>query len=107
MNLIKVFLIQFSIFIVIFLIFNLGWSQVKMGETISFPGVIESIQKDFKFIVINEVRIFISRDTKVVDENGNILKINVLKSRLNVTIEAVRNPNGFFAKKIVVKRLKK
>ncbi len=89
------------------LFLNPGFSQVKIGDTISFPGVIESIQKDFKFIVINEVRIFISPDTKIVDENGNILKIKELKSRLNVTIEAIRNPNGLFAKKIVVKRLKK
>ena len=107
MNLIKVFLIQFTVFIFIFLIFNRGFSQVKTGEMISFPGVIQSIQKDFKFIVINEVRIFISRDTKVVDENGNILKINVLKPRLNVSIETLRNPNGIFAKKIMIKGLKK
>jgi len=107
MNLIRVFLIQFTVFIFISLIINLGFSQVKTGEMISFTGVIQSIQKDFKFIVINEVRIFISRDTKVVDESGNTLKISVLKSRLNVTIEAVRNPNGFFAKKIVVKSVKK
>ena len=103
----RVFLIHFTIFIVIFASFNLGFAQVRIGETILFPGVIESVQKDFKFIVINEVKIFISRDTKVVDENGNNLKINVLKSRLHVTIEALRNPNGFFAKKIVVRKLQK
>ena len=107
MNLIRVFLIHSTIFIVILLIFNLGFSQVKIGETISFPGVIESIQKDFKFIVINEVRIFVSPDTKIVDENGNILKINELRSRLNVTIEAVRHPNGFLEKKIDLKSQQK
>lgn len=107
MNLMRVFLIHFTIFIVIFVAFNLGLPQVRIGEAISFPGVIESVQKDYKFIVINEVKIFISRDTKVVDENGNTLKINVLKSRLHVTIEALRNPNGFFAKKVVIKKLQR
>ncbi len=106
MNLKHIFLIKFSIFIFIFIIFNFAFSQVKTGEMISFPGVIESIPEDFKFIVINEVRIFISSDTKIVDENGNILKIEELKPRLNVTIEVVRNSNGFFAEKIVLKKLK-
>ena len=107
MNLKKIFLIEFAIFILTFLVFNLGFSEVKMGETTSFPGVIESIPADFKFIVVNEVRIYISPDTKIVNENGNILKIEELKPRFNVTIEAVRSKDGFYAKKIVVKKLKK
>lgn len=107
MNLKKIFLIEFPIFILTFLVFNLGFSQVKMGKTTSFPGVIESIPADFKFIVINEVRIYISPDTKIVNESGNILKIEELKPRFNVTIEAVRSKDGFYAKKIVVKKLKK
>jgi hypothetical protein len=106
-NLKKIFLIEFAIFILTFLVFNLGFSQVKMGETTSFPGVIESIPADFKFIVVNEVRIYISPDTKIVNENGNILKIEELKPRFNVTIEGVRSKDGFYAKKIVVKKLKK
>ena len=107
MNLKKIFLIEFAIFILTFLVFNLGFSQVKMGETTSFPGVIESIPADFKFIVVNEVRIYISPDTKIVNESGNILKIEELKPRFNVIIEAVRSKDGFYAKKIVVKKLKK
>jgi hypothetical protein len=107
MNSKKIFLIKVAIFILTFPVFNLGFTQVKIGETISFPGVIEKIQEDFKFIVINEVRIFISPDTKIVDEKGKILKINELKLRLNVIIEALRSTEGFFAKKIVVKKLKK
>jgi hypothetical protein len=77
-----------------------------MGETISFSGVIESIPAGFKFIVINEVRIYISPETKIFDEKGNILMIDELKSRFNVTIEAVRSKDGFFAKKIVLKKLR-
>ena len=107
MNFKKIFLIEFAIFILTFLVFNLGFSQVKIGEATSFPGVIESIPADFKFIVVNEVRIYISPDTKIVNENGNILKIEELKPRFNVTIEAVRSKDGFYAKKIVVKKLKK
>jgi hypothetical protein len=106
-NLRKIFLIEFAIFILTFLVLNLAFSQVKMGEITSFPGVIESIPADFRFIVINEVRIYISPDTKIVNETGNILKIEELKPRFHVTIEAVRSKDGFYAKKIVVKKLKK
>lgn len=106
MKLRKTLWIEYLIFTITLLFLSPSFSQVKVGETISFPGVIESIEENFKFIVINEVRIFISPDTKIVDEEGDILKIEQLKPRLNVTIEAVRNPNGFFAKKIVLKKKK-
>jgi hypothetical protein len=107
MKLIKALWHGYLIFTMTLLFLNPGFSQVKIGEATSFPGVIESIPADFKFIVINEVRIYISPDTKIVNESGNILKIEELKPRFNVTIEAVRSKDGFYAKKIVVKKLKK
>jgi hypothetical protein len=97
----------YLIFMMPLLFHTPSFSQVMIGETLSFPGMIESIQEDFKFVVINEVRIFISSDTKVVDEKEDVLKINDLKPKMNVTIEAFRNKDGFFAKKIIVKKMKK
>jgi len=88
------------------MIFNPGFNQVKKEEVMSFPGVIENVDKDFKFIV-NETRILLSTATKIVDEKGNAFKINDLKPKLNVAIEVIRNPDGFLAKRIVVKTTKR
>jgi hypothetical protein len=107
MKLIRIFLIQFAIFVSIFLILGFAFSQVKRGDTISFSGMIESIGEDFEFIVINEARIFVSSETKIFDEKGNVLKIEELKPKLTVTIEAVRNPNGFLGKRIILNKLKR
>ena len=106
MKLDKIFLTKSVIFMVILLVFLPGF-QPNKEETISFPGVIESIDKNFKFIVVNEARIFVTAETNIVDEKGNILKIDDLKPKLSIVVEAFRNPNGFFAKKIVIKTLKK
>jgi hypothetical protein len=106
MELQKVCFVKSVIFILTLMIFLPGF-QGKKEETISFPGVIESIDKNFKFIVVNEARIFVTADTNIVDEKGNILKIDDLKPKLSVAIEGVRSPDGFFAKKIVIKTLKR
>jgi hypothetical protein len=107
MKLIKTLLIEFVIFILILLSLHPCFSQVKMGETISFLGVIESIPDDFSFLVINEVRIFTSPDTNIVNENGDILKRASLRPRLQVIVEAIRIKEGFYAKKITLKKKNK
>jgi hypothetical protein len=66
MGLRKIFLIKLFIVIFTLLIFNSGFSQVKKDEIFSFPGIIESIDKNFKFIIVNEARIFISNNTKII-----------------------------------------
>jgi hypothetical protein len=107
MKLQKIFVIIFILLTIVGVVVEPSFSQVKKDEIISFPGIIESIDKNFKFIIVNEARIFISNETKIVDEKGNVLKINDLKPKLSVTIEALRNPDGFFAKKILVRTLGK
>lgn len=104
----KLFLIKFVIFLVIFLLISPGFSfEAKKLETISIQGIIESIDKDSKFIIVDGTKIFISSNTKVVDEIGNILLMYDLIPKLSVNIEGLQKPNGFFAQKIVVKKLKK
>jgi hypothetical protein len=103
MKLKRTLLIKFVILMMTLLFLNPCFSQLKMGETISFPGVIESIPEDFSFIVVNEMRIFVSPDTKIVNEKGVILNTDALKSRLNVIIEVFRGKEGFYAKKIILK----
>src|SRR5512139_827390 len=83
------------------LIFLPGIQGIKQ-EGIPFSGMIESIDKDFKFIVINGAKILISENTKIVDEKGNLMKMGDLKLKLSIVIEGVRSPEGFLAKKIKI-----
>lgn len=107
MKLQKIFVIIFILLTIVGVVVEPSFSQVKKDEIISFPGIIESIDKNFKFIIVNEARIFISNNTKIIDEKGSILQISDLRPKLQVMLEVLRNPDGFFAKKIVVKTLRK
>jgi hypothetical protein len=106
MKLKKTLFIQFVILMMTLLFLYPCFSQVKIGETISFSGVIQSIHRDSNFIVINEVRIYMSPDTKIVNEDGDILPTDTLQSRQKVMIEASRSKEGFYAKKIILKKKK-
>ena len=94
------------IFMLTLLIFLPGVQGIK-EEAASYSGVIKSTDKDFKFIVVNDAKVLISDNTKVVDEKGNILRMNDLKPGVSVAIEGVRSSNGFFANKIVILSPKK
>ena len=102
----KAYFIKSIMFMLALLIFLPGIQGIKQ-ESISYSGVIESIDKDFKFIVVNGAKILISGNTKIVDEKGNILKMDDLKPKLSVVIEGVHSPEGFLAKKIVITTPKK
>ena len=93
--------IKSVMFMLILLIFLPGIQGIKQ-EGIPFSGVIESIGKDFKFIVINGAKILISENTKIVDEKGNSLKMDDLKVKLSVMIEGGNSPEGFLAKRIKI-----
>jgi len=101
MKLEKTYLIKSIMFMLTLLIFLPGIQGIKQ-EGIPFSGVIESIDKDFKFIVINGAKILISENTKIVDEKGNSLKMDDLKPKLSVVIEGGRSPEGFLAKRIKI-----
>jgi hypothetical protein len=107
MKLQKVFLIEFFIITLTLMIFSPCFSQVKKEQTITFPGVIENISTDLKFIVVNEARISIDSGTKTIDEKGNILSIHDLKPKSYITIEVLQNSNGLLAKKIILNTQKR
>ncbi|MGZ3950618.1 MAG: DUF5666 domain-containing protein [Flavisolibacter sp.] len=86
------------------LIFLSGFEVIRV-ETIS--GVVEKINQDSKFIVVDKARILVSAETKIVDEKGNILSIQDLNLDHSVQIEGVHRSNGFSATKILVKTPKK
>lgn len=107
MNLQKIFLIKFLILTLTLLIFSPCFSQVKKGGSIRFSGAIESISGDLESIVVNEVRIFISPSTAIVNEKENLLEKGALKLREKVVVEASRTQKGLIAKRIVVIKGKK
>lgn len=88
------------------LIFLPGIQGIKQEAT-SYSGLIESIDKDFKFVVVNGARMLISANTKIVDEKGNVLKMDALKPKLSAVIEGVPSADGFLAKRIVITTPKK
>jgi hypothetical protein len=106
MKLEKAYLIKSVMFMLALLFFLPGIQGIKQ-EAISYSGVIESIDKDFKFIVVNGAKILISGNTNIVNEKGNILRMDDLKLKLFVVIEGVHSPDGFLGKKIVITTPKK
>lgn len=84
-----------------------GYAQTKKEQSILFPGVIEQISGDLRFIVVNETRISLSSETQVKDEKGKGLSLSDLKPLTFITIEVIKNANGFLAKQIVVKSSKR
>ena len=99
-------LLKSVIFMLTLLIFLPGALGIK-EEAASYSGVIKSVDKNFKFIVVNDMKVLISESTTVVDEKGNILRMNDLKQGLSVAIEGGRRPDGFFARKIVITTFRK
>ena len=97
-----VLLISFVLFIN-FLFFDIGFTQTRGGgEAISFSGIVKEVSWDRKSIVVSEKNFFISHDTKVIDQNGNRLKIEDIKKNVDIAIDAIPHPNGFIIKEIVV-----
>ncbi len=101
MKLEKAYFIKLGIFMLTLLIFLPGIQGIK-EEVASYSGVIKSIDRDLKFIVVNDAKVLISDNTQIVDEKGNTLRMNALKPGLSVAIEGVRSSDGFLAKKIII-----
>ncbi len=99
-------LIKSVLFILILLIFIPGVQGIRQ-EAAPYSGLIERIDKDSKFVVVNGAKILISGNATIVDEKGNILKADVLKPKLSVVIEGAPGPQGFVAKKIIITTPKK
>jgi hypothetical protein len=104
MQLKKVFVFQFVLLVVAVLLVSSGFSQGKKEGVLSFFGSIDSISESRRFIVVNEQRVYITSDTKIVDENNNALKTNQLKQGLSVRVEGIRKTEGIYPDKITVIR---
>jgi hypothetical protein len=104
MKLKKALFFQCMVFVIPFLLLSPSFSQVKKEETIVYGGIIKSISKDYKSILVYNENILISPNTRIFNEKGKSLKIDDLRPELYVVIEGVINPNGFLARKITVKK---
>ncbi len=100
----RFFSMRFFLFMLL-LVILLPATGFTITTAVSFTvsGIVENVDKDFKFIVVNKAKIFITSDTKIADENGKYLARGNLKTKLPVSIEVVQKPEGLFAKKVVVK----
>lgn len=82
-------------------ILSTGFSEVKRGEILSFPGMIEQVGPEFKFIVVNEAKILITPQTVITDRSGMAAKSSDLKARRWVRIEALQKQGNFVAQTII------
>ena len=108
MNLKKVFFILVLTGAVIICSISPAFSQVKPGKNIVASGMIELVSRDKKvnadYMMINERKIFISPNTKIMDAWGNPLTLNDLKPGLFALVEAIKNADGSYERKITVKK---
>ena len=104
MKLNKVFLFQFILLVMTLALMTSGFSQGKKEGVLSFSGSIDSIPESRRFIVVNEKRVYVTSNAKIVDENNNLLKTDHLKLGLSVKVEGIRKTDGIYAEKITVIR---
>ena len=76
-------------------VLSVGFSEVKRGAILSFPGMIEQVGPEFKFIVVNEAKILITPQTVITDRNGTAAKTSELKARRPVRIDVLRSRGTF------------
>jgi len=80
-----------------------GIAQVKSEEKVAFPGVIEWVQKEERFIVVNETKISVPSETQIVDGKGTKLTFNDLKPRTTIMIHALKRAGTYVAQSIVIR----
>ncbi len=98
--------IKFAPFMLLLFLFLTGLMGQKL-ETFSLSGQIQTVDKNFKFIVVNGTRISLSPGVQIVNEKGNSLQKESLRIELTVTVEGFRDAGALLAQKIVVKGLKR
>jgi len=104
MSLRKIILTNFLIVLVICFSLNVGFSQGGKAETLSFSGVIQSVSKDNRSIVVDKKTFSITHDTKILDQNGKALKAENIKANADVAIDAISVRNGLQILKLVIIR---
>jgi len=78
-----------------------GFSQDRGEKVSTFSALIQDVPKNTNYIIINEAKVLVS-GAMIVSDTGSALGISDLKPRRYVTVEAVKRPDGFYAKKVTV-----
>jgi hypothetical protein len=82
-------------------------SSIMKVDTISISGTIETVDRDFRFMVVNKMKIMIPPGTKIMDEKGYFLSQEHLILGESVIVEAIKVSKDLFAQKIILKSLSK
>ena len=98
--------IKFAPFMLFLFLFLTGLMGQKL-DTFSLSGQIQTVDKNFKFIVVNGTRISLSPSVQIVNEKGNSLQKESLRIELTVTAEGFSDAGAPLAQKIVIKGLKR
>lgn len=77
--------------------------SIMKADTVSISGIIETVDRDHKFIIVNKTRITIQYGTVIVDENGRPISKERLVPKESVRVEAIRVSKDLFAQKIIIK----
>jgi hypothetical protein len=103
MDLKKLFVVKLLVLMLTLSLIGPAFSQGS-GKPRPYTGVIEWVSKDFKYIGIDERKILITPETKVVDAEGKMLKTSDLKPGRTVVIESIRTPGGSTERRITIKK---
>lgn len=102
MNFKKTVLLEAILIILIPFISFPGFSQIREGKIESFWGKVWNVSGDYSFLIINEQRLDLNADTKVLDQEGKVLSRYSLKPAQSVFIEAEYRSGNYQIKKIVI-----
>jgi hypothetical protein len=104
MNLKRLFFVKLLVLILVLSFIGPAFSQGRDGKRIVYAGTIEWVSRDFKYISINEHKVSITPQTKVLDDRGNPLDMRELRRGRHVVVELIRNPSGSAEKRIIIKK---
>jgi hypothetical protein len=102
----KVFWVELLVLMLTLSLISPAFSQGGPDRRIANAGVIVWVSWDLKYIAINtsEHKILITPQTKVLDEQGNSLRVSDLRRGLRIVIEVVRISDGSMEKRIIIKK---
>lgn len=84
------------------LFFDLVHPQLKAGGHFFLSGIISEMSWDRNSIVVNGRKFILTSETEIVDQKGNKLPKEELKTNMEITIDASSDLKGFLLKRIVI-----
>ena len=76
--------------------------QAKKVDHLDVAGVVEKVDKDFNFIVVNDTKMLLTPKTIILNEKGEHIKPEGLKEKSKLLIETLSTPKGYVIRKITV-----